>query len=240
MKTTITVENKGPSLTDRMRAYEECYTSTLTKRTPIIVRLDGKAFRTWTKQLKDRPFDYRLSEIMQETTRYLMENVQGCVFSFSQSDEISLFLRDYDTLNTESWFGSSLQKIVSVAASLATAKFNQVAAKHNLSLATFDARAFILPKEEVVNYFIYRQHDGIRNSIQMLGQHVLGHKECQGKNNNLIKDMLKDHGNDWEDLKSVYKYGFAMRKDDLLPSTELSPFKDDRSYIEELVYIKSE
>jgi tRNA(His) 5'-end guanylyltransferase len=222
-----------------MRAYEQSYTSFLTKRTPIIVRLDGKSFKSWTGNL-NRPFDKLLPEIMQHTVKYLMAEVQGCVFAFSQSDEISLFLRDYDNLNTESWFGSNLQKIVSVSASLATAKFNQVASKHNLPLAHFDSRVFLLPKEEVVNYFIYRQHDGIRNSIQMLGQHKLGHKACQGKNNNIIKEMLAEAGHSWYDLDKVFRHGFAMRKDEALPSLELPLFKDDRSYIEELVYIKTE
>jgi len=239
MKTTVHAESKGPSLTDRMKAYEQAYTYNLPKRTPIIIRLDGKAFRTWTTNL-NRPFDPILPELMQETVKYLMKEIQGCAFAFSQSDEISLFLRDYDTLTTESWFGSSLQKIVSVSASLATAKFNQAAAKHNLPLAHFDARAFILPKEEVVNYFIYRQHDGLRNSVSMYANHNLGHKAIQNKNVNDMKAMLQEKGTPWESVPTVFRHGFAIRKDESQITTELPLFKDDRSYIEELVYVKPE
>lgn len=239
MKTTVHVENKGPSLTDRMKAYEQAYTYNLTKRTPIIIRLDGKAFRTWTTNL-NRPFDPILPELMRQTVKALMKEVQGCAFAFSQSDEISLFLRDYDTLTTESWFGSALQKIVSVSASIATAHFNQAAVKHDLPLAYFDARAFILPKEEVVNYFIYRQHDGLRNSVSMYANHIFGHKAIHGKNVNDMKAMLQQNGTPWEAVETVFRHGFALRKDEAEASFELPLFKDDRSYIEELVYVKPE
>lgn len=233
-----TTDFKGPTLTDRMRKYEESYTTQFTRRMPIIIRLDGKGFSNYTKNLK-KPFDKSMSKIMQDTAAYLMAEIQGCVFAFSQSDEISLFLRDYDSLNTESWYGSNVQKLVSVSASLATAKFNHVASSQGLGLAHFDSRAFILPKEEVVNYFIYRQHDGVRNSIQMMGQKFLGHKECQGKNNNILKEMLEANGNNWYDTEQVFRHGFAIVKGEL-PDTSLDLFKDNRSYIEDLVYIKNE
>ena len=181
--------NNSPSLTDRMKNYEDVTRDYFTRRTPIIIRLDGCSFSTWTKNL-DRPFDPRMSNIMQKTVKAVMPRIQGCVFAFSQSDEISLFLRDYDTLTTESWFGANRQKIVSVSASMITAHFNQEAAKMGLPPAYFDARAFILPKEEVVNYFIYRQHDGLRNSVSMQAQSVLGHKACHGKKVPELKQSL--------------------------------------------------
>jgi tRNA(His) guanylyltransferase len=238
---TVIINNNSPSLTTRMQGYEQAYSTTFTKRMPIIVRLDGKGFSKFTNQYFNKPFDDKFSLAMQETVKYLMQEIQGCVFAFSQSDEISLFLRDYDSLNTESWFGSNLQKIVSVTASMATAKFNHVAGTYgDLPLVQFDSRAFILPKEEVVNYFIYRQHDGVRNSIQMLAQSVLGHKECQGKNNNILKEMLETSDNNWYDIDTVFRHGFSMTKGGNGIDTNLSLFKDDRSYIEDLVYIKSE
>lgn len=220
-----------------MKAYEESYSFNFTKRTPIIIRLDGKNFSTYTKQL-NRPFDDRMVEMMKETVLYLMNNIQGCVFAFSQSDEISLFLRDYDTLKTESWFGSNLQKIVSVSASMATAKFNQLAGKIGLSLAHFDSRAFILPKEEVVNYFIFRQHDGLRNSVHMYARSYFSHKQLMEKNTQEMKEMLVENGTPWESLPTIIKHGFAIRKDESQITTELPLFKDDRAYIEELVYVK--
>jgi tRNA(His) 5'-end guanylyltransferase len=231
--------NTGPSLTDRMKAYEQVNTGYLMKRTPVVIRLDGKAFKSWTSNL-NRPFDPILPELMKETVKYLMKEVQGCTFAFSQSDEISIFLRDYDSLTTEGWFGYNVQKMISVSASLVTAKFNQAAAKYDLPLAHFDARVFSLPKEEVVNYFIYRQHDGVRNSVSMHAHDVFGHKAVQGKSVIEMKQMLKDEGKSWDDLPTQFRHGIAIRKDESQITTELPLFKDDRSYIEELVYVKAE
>jgi tRNA(His) guanylyltransferase len=230
-------KSQGPSLTDRMKGYEDVTRDYFPKRSPIIIRLDGCSFSTWTKNL-NRPFDPRMSMMMQKTVKALVNRVQGCVFAFSQSDEISLFLRDYDTLTTESWFGSNRQKMVSVSASMATAHFNEEASKMGLPLAYFDSRAFLLPKEEVVNYFIYRQHDGLRNSVSMQATSVFGHKACHGKKIPELKQMLVDNGTPWEDLDAVYRHGFAIRKDESEITTQLPLFKDDRSYVEELVYVK--
>jgi tRNA(His) guanylyltransferase len=255
-----TTENKGPSLTDRMKAYEAAATTYFTRRMPIIIRLDGKAFSKFTNKHFEKPFDKQFSQHMQAAVSYLMSEIQGCVFAFSQSDEISLFLRDYDSLNTESWFGSNLQKIVSVTASMATARFNQsvvqtpskpleipatgltiqVGSDNSIPLAVFDSRAFILPKEEVVNYFIYRQHDGVRNSVQMLAQHVFGHKFCQNKKVDELKVELSKNGHDWNDIDAVFRHGFCMKKGDYMVNTEIDLFKDNRNFIEELVYVKSE
>lgn len=239
MKTTINNDSKGPSLTERMKAYETAYTSHLTRRMPVIIRLDGKAFKNWTHTNLNRPFDDRLPELMSETIKYLMKEIQGCVFAFSQSDEISLFLRDYDSLNTESWFGSNLQKMISVSSSLATAKFNQEAYRHRFSLAHFDSRVFILPKEEVVNYFIYRQHDGVRNSISMLANSIFGHKKIHGISSNDMKQMLIDDGHPWEELKPMFRHGIYMKKNEDI-TLDVPLFKDNRSIIEELVYVKPE
>jgi tRNA(His) guanylyltransferase len=149
--------NDTPSLTTRMKGYEDAFRYYFTKRTPLIVRLDGKSFSTWTKPLET--FDMRMSNWMQEAVKYTMAEIQGCVFAFSISDEISLFLRDWDKLTTCAWFDNNLQKIASVSASLVTAKFNETVKDsgyrlNNGKLATFDSRAFTLPKDEVVNYLV--------------------------------------------------------------------------------------
>lgn len=231
------------SLTDRMKEYENAFQYTFTKRTPLIVRIDGKAFSTWTKDL-NRPFDKRMSLWMQNTLSYLVNNIQGCAFGFTVSDEISLFIRDWDKLNTNAWFDGNLQKIVSISASMATAAFNAATTDNSYGLpsALFDARAFVIPKDEVVNYFIYRQHDGIRNSVQMHAQHLFGHKAIQGiKNADLkVKIAEKFPDNKWEDLPSIFRNGCAIRRDEDCVTTEVPLFKDDRQYIEELIYIKGE
>jgi tRNA(His) guanylyltransferase len=237
--------NDTPSLTTRMKGYEDAFRYYFTKRTPLIVRLDGKSFSTWTKPLET--FDMRMSNWMQEAVKYAMAEIQGCVFAFSVSDEISLFLRDWDKLTTCAWFDNNLQKIASVSASLVTAKFNETVKDsgyrlNNGKLATFDSRAFTLPKDEVVNYFIWRQHEGIRNSVQMLGQELFGHAAIKGMNNNEVKRKIEIEKPEqsWDKLDPIFRHGFAIRKDEDAITTSVPLFKEDRQYIEDLIYVKGE
>ena len=104
--------------------YENVYRFGLTRRTPVAIRIDGKAFHTFTRGFQ-KPFDDVLVKSMQETMKYLCENIQGCKLGYTQSDEITLILTDYDTLTTDAWFGYELQKMCSIAASMATMAFNK-------------------------------------------------------------------------------------------------------------------
>lgn len=115
---------KLDALGDRMKKYENINRTYLTPRTPVIIRLDGKAFHTFTRWF-NKPFDEVLVRTMQETMKYLCENVQGCVLGYAQSDEITLVLIDYKQLNTCAWFDYNIQKCVSVASSMATLAFNK-------------------------------------------------------------------------------------------------------------------
>lgn len=108
----------------RMKKYESVSKTVLMRRTPVIIRIDGKAFHTFTKGF-EKPFDKVLVKTMQETTKYLCQNIQGCVFGYTQSDEISLVLIDYQTLTTDAWFDYEVQKLCSIAASMATMAFNK-------------------------------------------------------------------------------------------------------------------
>lgn len=206
----------------RMKKYESVSKTVLMRRTPVIIRIDGKAFHTFTRGF-EKPFDKVLVKTMQETTKYLCENIQGCVFEYTQSDEISLVLIDYQTLTTDAWFDYEVQKLCSVAASMATMAFNkffnknieifslnevvnnqgdiideekyQLHRTHIKALekgAMFDARAFNIPKEEVTNCIYWRQLDATRNSIQMVGQAHFSHNELHEKTCNQIQDMLHE------------------------------------------------
>lgn len=115
---------KNDSLGDRMKGYEGVSRNFLTRRVPAIIRLDGKAFHTFTKGM-EKPFDPVLTQAMQETMKYLCENTQGCVLGYTQSDEITLVLTDYATIQTDAWFGYNIQKMCSVSASMATLAFNK-------------------------------------------------------------------------------------------------------------------
>lgn len=113
------------TLGDRMKNnYENISRYYLTRRMPVIIRIDGKAFHTFTRGFK-KPFDDILVSTMQDTMKYICENIQGCVLGYTQSDEISLVLVDYAELTTDAWFGNNLQKMCSVSASMATLAFNK-------------------------------------------------------------------------------------------------------------------
>ena len=201
------------------------------RRCPVAIRIDGKAFHTFTRGFQ-KPFDKVLIKSMQETMKYLCENIQGCVLGYTQSDEITLILVDYKKLTSSAWFDYEVQKICSIAASMATMAFNKFFYNNAFEYITismmglsneeyidaytkainkgamFDARCFNIPKEEVTNLVYWRQLDASRNSIQMVGQDCFSHKELQNKSCNDIQDMLMTQkGINWNDLPTYQKRG---------------------------------
>lgn len=145
--------NKKDSLGDRMKDFYENRSKTyLTRRTPIIIRLDGCHFHTFTRGFV-KPFDKRLMESMQETTLMLCKEIQGCVLGYTQSDEITLVLVDYKALDSEAWFDYSVQKLCSVAASKATKYFNRIFAEKASGLINRYYNDF-LPNKEKYDYLI--------------------------------------------------------------------------------------
>ena len=217
------------SLGDRMKSnYEDRYRISLPRRTNVIIRIDGKAFHSYTKGL-ERPFDKALSDDMDETTKFICENIQGAKMGYVQSDEISILITDYEDLGTHAWFDNNLQKMCSIAASLATAKFNQLRTIRRMEelhdyeimnvvektkLAMFDARVFVIPEpEEVVNYFVWRQQDATRNSISMAAQSMFSHKELQNKSTSDMQDMMMLQKEvNWNDYPTRFKRGTAVIK----------------------------
>ena len=241
------MSNKKDSLGDRMKEnYENRAKTYLVRRMPVIIRLDGKAFHTFTKGLK-KPYDEIFHNAMNQTMKYLCENIQGCKLGYTQSDEITLLLTDYDTLDTDAWFDNNVQKICSVSASMATMAFNKYlreltdkylrsdawvnhyfeedVEQYAYTLkkaidkgAMFDSHCFNIPKEEVTNCFIWRQQDATRNAIQMLGQCNFPHKELQGKSCNDIQDMLMTQkGINFNDMPTEFKRGVCCIKEEYYP-----------------------
>jgi tRNA(His) guanylyltransferase len=198
------------TLGDRMKSYYENRTRVfLPRRTYTIIRIDGKAFHTYTQGLT-RPFDDQLILDMDNTASYLCKNIQGAKIAFVQSDEISILLTDFDDLNTDAWFDGNIQKIVSVSSSLATAKFNELRPG---KIALFDSRVFTIPtKTEVENYFIWRQQDTVRNSIQSVAQSLYSHKELIQKNTDKLQEMIFQKGTNWNDYSPKYKRGRMIVK----------------------------
>jgi len=227
---------KDMSLGDRMKSYyESIYNIKLPMRIPIIIRLDGKAFHTLTKGLK-RPFDTEFINLMNDTTKYLCENIQGVQLAYTQSDEISLLLHNYKKLNSQAWFGNEIQKIVSISASLASSYFTKNIFKisKNDSIAQFDSRVFVLPENEVCNYFIWRQQDWERNSIQLLAQSLYSHKELHKKNCTDLQEMCWQKDENWNNLDTYLKRGRCVTYDGKWSvDNEIPVFKQNRLFIED-------
>jgi tRNA(His) 5'-end guanylyltransferase len=217
--------------------YEDRFRYYVPRRTYTLIRIDGKAFHTYTKGLES-PFDAGLIADMNETTAYLCKNIQGAKFGYVQSDEISILITDFDERDTQMWFDGNLQKMASVAASMATSKFNElrvvrVLRKYEcqfdtplqmdtdsileflskIKKAEFDARVFQIPqKSEVENYFIFRQQDGTRNSVQSVAQSLYSQSELNGKKEKDMQEMIFQKGINWNDYHFREKRGGIIAK----------------------------
>lgn len=242
--------------------YEQVPKFKLYRRTPVAIRIDGKAFHTFTRGFA-KPFDEVLGNAMVRTMEYLCKNIQGCVFGYTQSDEITLLLIDYQTFETDAWFDYEIQKICSISASMATMAFNtffenevnkfyynhvkpgdplvehyQVYRDAQYKGAMFDARCFNIPKEEATNLVYWRQLDATRNSIQMVGQANFSHNELQGCSCNVIQDMLHEQrGINWNDYPTRWKRGVAWTKEKGIDFDMPILKGEDRKYVDKLIYV---
>lgn len=190
------------------------------RRTFTIIRLDGKAFHTYTRGLQ-KPFDDGLSKDIDDAIIAMLPEIQGVQFAYTQSDEVSLLLTDFATPNTDAWFDGNIQKMASVSASIMTAEFNKLRwqrfiNKQSLNLlgsenstGYFDSRVFTIPdRTEVMNYFIWRNQDCARNSVSMVAQSLFSHKELQGKSTAEMQEMIyQKEGINWADYDQAKKNG---------------------------------
>lgn len=206
------------NLSDRMKSYEDVTRIKLTRRTPVIIRVDGKAFHTLTKNL-EKPFSKFFEDIMDSSAISVCKEIQNCQLAYIQSDEVSFLMVDWENLDTEPWFNNDLRKITSVSASLMTTCFNYywtLFAEDKMNsypFAAFDSRAWNLPQEEVCNYFIWRQQDATRNSIQGLAQANFSHKQCHKLSCDQLQEKLfKEKAINWNDLPIRHKRGRCIVK----------------------------
>lgn len=184
---------------------------------PVFVRLDGKAFHTWTKNFK-KPFDKNLSNMFAFATKETCSEIGQVLCAYSQSDEVTFLLSGWNNPDSQIWFGGKIQKIVSVISSIFTAKFNSQCNFYTASLwnsmAFFDARVWNVPVNEIENVFIWRQMDARRNSISGLAQSLFSHKELQGlKSEQLKAKCYNEKGIDWNELPEIQKWGFVVKKE---------------------------
>lgn len=203
---------------DRMKNfYEGRSRIELPRKAYTLLRIDGKSFKNYTRNLK-RPFDDDLMEDMDLTAAYLCKNIMGAKFAFVQSDEISILLTDFEEITTQAWFDNNLQKMCSISASMATSKFNQLRMQRfqdfNFKSAEFDSRVFQIPsKSEVENYFNWRQKDTTRNSISSVAQSLYSHSQLNGKNTDQMQELIFQKGINWDKYKPKYKRGRLITKE---------------------------
>lgn len=234
------------TLESRMKNYEGKYK--LPENLPVIIRIDGRSFHTLTRGMH-KPFDIKLIDVMNAVGIALCKEVQNCRMAYIQSDEISLLL--HQKMGSQPWFGNEIQKIASITASIASSVFTASydSSEHRTPVVAFDSRAFVLPPHEVTNYFIWRQSDWIRNSIQMMGRAYFSHRELNGVSTNGIIELLKEKDLEWNNLFTYLKRGRAVIKIKTMESMEDSPrefyersrwtvenniplFTEDRDFIE--------
>ncbi len=221
-----------------MTGYEDCYRIKLPKRLPKILRIDGKAFHTFLKNAK-KPYDPAVMGIMTKAAKEVMFEIGGTArMAYIQSDECSILINDALELTTQAWFDNNLQKIVSVAASIFTGEFNNKYAPLkdmcseyiNATPAAFDARLFVLPDiTEVNNYFVWRQQDAIRNSVQQFGRATFSHSQLDEKSCPEIIQMLADNGVDYYSEASWKRRGLVVTRHEMDENIPL--FQEDTSYI---------
>ena len=235
------------SLGDRMKGqYEDRTRYLLPRRTFTIIRLDGKAFHTLTRGC-NKPFAEDVKEAMTAAAVAVVTEAQGAKLAYIQSDEISLVLTDFDFITTQAWFDGNLQKIVSVAAGIASVAFSRVFGRNGI----FDARAFTIPDPvEVENYFIWRQKDAIRNSVSACAQAAFSPKQLHGKKVADILPMLDEIGAPWDWTPIHYQRGWAITRQERpdapverwswAPDYEVPVFTEDREYVRGRITIQEQ
>jgi tRNA(His) 5'-end guanylyltransferase len=175
---------------------------------------------------------------MADLAEYVCRGVMGAQIAYCQSDEISILLHNYKRLDSEAWFANEVQKIASVSAGMASAYLTHASGR----LAVFDSRVFVLPEAEVVNYFIFRQQDATRNSLQMLAQSQYSQKQLHGKNTKDLHDLLHEKDMNWNELETLKKRGFCIKRveNGFQQDFEIPIFSHDRDYIHRYLEVEQE
>jgi tRNA(His) guanylyltransferase len=250
------------TLGDRMKRYEEATRFILPRRTYTLLRVDGRAFHSWTRGLA-KPYDTDFMACIDSAAIALCEQIPGAQFAYVQSDEISVLAADFAAVDTQSWFDGNVQKWASIGAAIATMTFNLEVMKlkgvnrdENLIPITkkwpnamFDARVFTIPDPiEVENYFVWRQQDAERNSVMMLARAYASHKALAGKKRADQHEIIHKAGDNWAKHPVRFKHGGVIRRaganeasqhggTNWLVDTNTPVFTKERAYLRSLVPI---
>ena len=214
------------SLGDRMKQYEYDFSYTVPRDMPIMMRLDGKAFHTYTRGL-EKPFSQLIIDAMWETAMVLCSEIQNARLAYIQSDEITILIYPRRLFESEPWFGNKIQKMVSVSAGIASGvmslESNKIFSKPKR--ACFDSRVWVLPSHEVCNAFIWRQQDWTRNSVQMLARSLYSHSILHGKDNSELQEMCFKQGRNWNDLPLYLRRGACLVRKQYTAPSNSHPFR---------------
>ena len=210
------------SLGDRMKNYENVTRQYLIPKQPVIVRIDGRHFHSYVKQpWVKAPFDRNIILAFQSAAVKVCEEISNVQFAFHQSDEVSFFLKDYKSIEDQMIFKGNIQKIASIFASKFSNHFNSIISRlvreeynneFSVSFGEFDARVWNIPKEEVINYFVWRQRDWEKNSVTAYAIKLFSHEEVNLLHTNEKKEKIKTIGKDWDKLETFLKRGSAFKK----------------------------
>ena len=245
------------SLEEKCRYYQKLGDFRLRENNYILVHVDGRSFSRMVKKRFKRPFDDNFINMMNETAKYLCENVSGVKMAYVQSDEITLVCADFceENSNAQHFFGGRLCKMQSVIASLATCKFNRlfeiyllnntdvcdcITALENTPLFQFDCKCWnVYSSNDAYAWVLYRQIDCVRNSKEQAAQAKFSHKELWGKDTDAQVAMLKEvHNIDWNEYPDGQKYGRFVIKREIKMSRvnedgSIDEFNRNKWYIED-------
>jgi tRNA(His) guanylyltransferase len=199
-------------LGERMkRDYEDALRLYLPRRTHVVIRIDGRGFHRFTKDL-ERPYCRRLADALDEAALQLSGEMIGCRFAYGQSDEYSFVLTDTEPADAALWFDGNVQKIVSVSASIFTGAFNR--AFGGAEAGAFDSRVLVIAQRgEVEKYLLWRQLDASANSLNMLASAHFTHEALLGKSTSEKHDLLHAKGVNWAKEPADFKRGRAVVRD---------------------------
>lgn len=211
-----------------MKCYEEAARYRLPIRMPVVIRLDGKAFHTFTRHC-ERPFDENLHNGMMAATKMLFEEVPARV-AYKQSDEVSLLLVDYNKFDSKQWFNGIIQKMSSVAASIMGVEFSAAYGKR----AYFDCRTFVVPERDIRNYFTWRQKDATRNAILMAAQSHFSPKQMHGKK---CDELLEIMPCDFSRYPAWARFGTFATRGGLCESIDL---RENKGFLDRFLTVEEE
>jgi tRNA(His) guanylyltransferase len=199
-------------LGDRMKGYESVWRTHLFKGTPAIIRVDGKAFHSYTRSLPANSTNFMAA--MHRVAAKLCHSIMGARMAYAQSDEISVLVNPWSRQNSEAWFAGNVQKTASVCASIAAAELTAESAGifGETRPAYFDARAFTLPAHECNNYFVWRQLDAYRNAVNGAAQERFSHKQLHGVKMDAVRGMLREAGHPFEALPGFIQRGAVISR----------------------------